>query len=133
MSVSNIWVLAESAEGAPTSTTLELLSKARQLGTSVTAFVAGDATEIAAALGDFGASKVYATGDLQGALPGVAVTAAMKSVNVFIFFSILPSSYHCRPMSDPPRMCPCANTTPRSSRLSRIDENMTGNGMPYAP
>ncbi len=80
MSVSNIWVLAESAEGAPTSTTLELLSKARQLGTSVTAFVAGDATEIAAALGDFGASKVYATGDLQGALPGVAVAAAMKSV-----------------------------------------------------
>ena len=80
MSVSNIWVLAESAEGAPTSTTLELLSKARQLGTSVTAFVAGDATETAAALGDFGASKVYATGDLQGALPGVAVAAAMKSV-----------------------------------------------------
>ena len=57
MSVSNIWVLAESAEGAPTSTTLELLSKARQLGTSVTAFVAGDATEIAAALGDFGATR----------------------------------------------------------------------------
>ena len=32
MSVSNIWVLAESADGAPTSTTLELLTKARQLG-----------------------------------------------------------------------------------------------------
>ena len=80
MSVSNIWVLAESAEGAPTSTTLELLTKARQLGPSVTAFVAGDATEIAAALGDFGAAKVYATGDLQGALPGVAVAGAMKAV-----------------------------------------------------
>jgi electron transfer flavoprotein alpha subunit len=79
MSVSNIWVLAESAEGAPTSTTLELLTKARQLGPSVTAFVAGDATEIAAALGDFGAATVYATGDLQGALPGVAVAAAMKA------------------------------------------------------
>ncbi len=80
MSVSNIWVLAESAEGAPTSTTLELLTKARQLGPSVTAFVAGDATEIAGALGDFGAAKVYATGDLQGALPGVAVAGAMKAV-----------------------------------------------------
>ena len=80
MSVSNVWVLAESAEGAPTSTTLELLTKARQLGPSVTAFVAGDATEIAGALGDFGAAKVYATGDLQGALPGVAVSGAMKAV-----------------------------------------------------
>ena len=82
MSVSNIWVLAESADGAPTSTTLELLTKARQLGTGggVTAFVAGDAAEIVTALGDFGATKVYATGDLGGALPGVAVAAAIKAV-----------------------------------------------------
>ena len=80
MSISNIWVFAQGAEGAPTSTTLELLTKARQLGATVTAFVAGDAAEIAAALGDFGATKVYATGDLQGALPGVAVAAAMKAV-----------------------------------------------------
>jgi electron transfer flavoprotein alpha subunit len=80
MSLSNIWVLAESAEGSPTSTTLELLTKARQLGPSVTAFVAGDATEIAGSLGEFGATKVYATGDLQGALPGAAVAATMKAV-----------------------------------------------------
>ncbi len=80
MSVSNIWVFAESAEGAPTSTTLELLTKARQLGASVTAFVAGDAAEIAGALGEFGATKIYATGDLEDALPGVAVAAAMKAV-----------------------------------------------------
>ena len=32
MSVSNIWVFAQGADGAPTSTTLELLTKARQLG-----------------------------------------------------------------------------------------------------
>jgi electron transfer flavoprotein alpha subunit len=31
-------------------------------------------------LGEHGASKVYATGDLGGALPGVAVAAAMKAV-----------------------------------------------------
>ena len=80
MSVSNVWVFAQSAEGAPTSTTLELLTKARQLGTSVTAFVAGDAAAIATTLGEYGATKVYATGDLQGALPGVAVAAAMKAV-----------------------------------------------------
>ena len=80
MSVDNIWVFAQSAEGAPTSTTLELLTKARQLGATVTAFVAGDGSQLAAALGEFGASKVYATGDLQGALPGVAVAGAMKAV-----------------------------------------------------
>jgi electron transfer flavoprotein alpha subunit len=80
MTVDNIWVLAQGAEGAPTSTTLELLAKARQLGSTVTAFVAGDATELAAALGDHGATKIYATGDLAGALPGVAVAAAMKAV-----------------------------------------------------
>ena len=43
------------------------------VGGAVTAFVAGDATELAAALGEYGATKVYATGDLGGALPGVAV------------------------------------------------------------
>ena len=80
MSVSNIWVLAESADGSPTATTLELLTKARQLGSSVTAFVAGDAAEIAGSLGDFGATKIYATGDLEDALPGVAVAAAMNAV-----------------------------------------------------
>ncbi len=38
----NIWVFAQEANGAPTTATLELLTKARQLG-SVTAFVGGDA------------------------------------------------------------------------------------------
>ena len=55
MAVSNVWVFAEGAEGAPTSTTLELLTKARELaprdggqvGGAVTAFVAGEATELA--------------------------------------------------------------------------------------
>ncbi len=75
----NIWVFAQAANGAPTTGTLELLTKARALGT-VTAFVGGDASAIAAELGNFGASKVYATGDLGGKLPGVAVSAAMKAV-----------------------------------------------------
>ena len=75
----NIWVFAQAANGAPTTGTLELLTKARSLGT-VTAFVGGDASAIAAELGNYGASKVYATGDLGGKLPGVAVSAAMKAV-----------------------------------------------------
>ncbi len=75
----NIWVFSQAANGAPTSATLELITKARGLG-DVTAFVGGDASGIAAALGEHGAAKVYATGDLGGKLPGVAVSAAMKAV-----------------------------------------------------
>ncbi|MCX6520480.1 MAG: electron transfer flavoprotein subunit alpha/FixB family protein [Actinobacteria bacterium] len=77
--MTNVWVFAQEAAGVPTTGTLELLTKARSLGT-VTAFVGGDASGIAAALGEYGASKVYATGDLGGKLPGVAVSAAMKAV-----------------------------------------------------
>jgi len=77
--MNNIWVYAQSANGAPTSGALELLTKARSLG-DVTAFVGGDATDIAATLGEYGATKVYATGDLGGKLPGVAVASAMKAV-----------------------------------------------------
>jgi electron transfer flavoprotein alpha subunit len=77
--MTNVWVFAQDAAGAPTSGTLELLTKARSLG-AVTAFVGGDASAIAGALGEYGAAKVYATGDLGGKLPGVAVAAAMKAV-----------------------------------------------------
>ncbi|MFM2072339.1 MAG: electron transfer flavoprotein alpha subunit [Actinomycetota bacterium] len=75
----NIWVFAQESNGAPTSATLELLTKARALGT-VSAFVGGDASGIAGALGEYGAVSVFATGDLGGKLPGVAVSAAMKAV-----------------------------------------------------
>lgn len=82
MALSNIWVLAQGANGAPTSATLELLTKARSLAGdgAVTAFYVGDATDVAAALGEYGAAKVYATGDLDGNLPGVAVASAIKAV-----------------------------------------------------
>jgi len=80
----NIWIFSQEASGAPTTATLELLTKARGLSSSVggevTAFVGGDASAIAASLGEHGATKVYATGDLAGKLPGVAVSAAMKAV-----------------------------------------------------
>jgi electron transfer flavoprotein alpha subunit len=79
MAVSNVWVFAQEANGAPTTGTLELITKARSLG-NVTAFFGGDASAIAGALGEHGATKVYATGDLGGKLPGVAVASAMKAV-----------------------------------------------------
>jgi electron transfer flavoprotein alpha subunit len=80
MALNNIWVFAQVANGAPTTGTLELLTKARTLGGTLSAFVGGDAVGMAAALGEYGATTVYATGDLGGKLPGVAVSAAMKAV-----------------------------------------------------
>ncbi|MFT3852569.1 MAG: electron transfer flavoprotein subunit alpha/FixB family protein [Ilumatobacteraceae bacterium] len=74
-----VWVYAQAAEGAVTTGTLELLTKARSLG-DVEAFIGGDAAGFEAALGEYGATKVYATGDLGGHLPGVAVASAMKAV-----------------------------------------------------
>jgi electron transfer flavoprotein alpha subunit len=79
MGIDNIWVFAEAADGAPTSATLELLSKARTLGT-VSAFVVGDGSGIASTLAEYGAAKVYSTGELGGALPGVVGAAAMQAV-----------------------------------------------------
>ena len=80
MALNSIWVFAQVTNGAPTTGTLELLTKARSLGGTVAAFVGGDAAAAAATLGEYGASTVYATGDLGGKLPGVAVSAAMKAV-----------------------------------------------------
>ena len=80
MALNNIWVFAQVANGAPTTGTLELLTKARSLGGTVSAFVGSDGAAVAAALGEYGATTVYATGDLGGKLPGVAVSSAMKAV-----------------------------------------------------
>ena len=80
MALNNIWVFAQVANGAPTTATLELLTKARTLGGALSAFVGGDGAAVAAALGEYGATTVYATGDLGGKLPGVAVSAAMMAV-----------------------------------------------------
>jgi electron transfer flavoprotein alpha subunit len=80
MAIDNIWVFAQAADGVPTAGTLELLTKARSLGGTVSAFIAGDGSAVASALGDHGATKIHATGDLGGALPGVAVASAMKAV-----------------------------------------------------
>ena len=80
MTLSNVWVFAQVANGVPTTGTLELLTKARAIGANVSAFIGADGASVAGALGEYGATKVYATGDLAGALPGVAVSSAMKAV-----------------------------------------------------
>jgi electron transfer flavoprotein alpha subunit len=81
MGLSKIWVLAEAVDGKVTSTTLELLTKARELSDTVEAVYGGsDADAIAAELGAHGATKVYATGDLAGSLAGVPVAAALAAL-----------------------------------------------------
>jgi electron transfer flavoprotein alpha subunit len=80
MAINSVWVFAQGADGSVTTGTQELLTKARSLSSNVVAFVGGDASAIAGELGSFGATKVYATGDLGGKLPGPAVSAAMKAV-----------------------------------------------------
>jgi len=81
MSIEKIWVLAEVADGAPTSTTLELLTEARSMGPTVAAVTWGtDTAAVAGTLGDYGAASVYDVGDLDGALPGAPVAGAIAAL-----------------------------------------------------
>ncbi|MGA1362723.1 MAG: electron transfer flavoprotein subunit alpha/FixB family protein, partial [Ilumatobacteraceae bacterium] len=79
MALNNIWVFGQVANGAPTSGTLELVSKARTLASNVVVFTGNGGDAAAAAVGAHGATKVYVAEHGQN-LPGVAVSAAMKAV-----------------------------------------------------
>ena len=81
MSIDKIWVLADVVDGSATNTTLELLTEARSIGSTVAAVTwGGGAGAVAAQLGDFGATTVYDAGDLSGALPGAPVAAAIAAL-----------------------------------------------------
>jgi electron transfer flavoprotein alpha subunit len=80
MSLSKVWVFAESDGGKPTSMTLELLTKARSVADTVDAFYVGsEADAVAAALGEHGAATVYAF-DPGDALLGVPAAAALADL-----------------------------------------------------
>src|SRR3954447_130593 len=79
MSLNTIWVHAEIGGDKPSSISLEIITKARELGSTVEAFYAGDnADAVAAELGKHGVSKLY-TIDTQGNLQGVAVASAIAA------------------------------------------------------
>jgi len=81
MALNRIWVYAEAADGKVAPITLEMLTKARDLaGTVEAVYGDGDADAIAEALGAHGATKVYATGDLQGHTPAVPVASAIAKL-----------------------------------------------------
>src|ERR1700728_4672613 len=102
MAIDKVWVLAEVAEGggAPTPVTLELLTEARTVASTVEAVAWGTETAaLAATLGEFGATTLYDVGDLAGALPGVPVASAIQALvsSVGVPDAILiPTSYDGR-------------------------------------
>ncbi|HEV7534064.1 MAG TPA: electron transfer flavoprotein subunit alpha/FixB family protein [Acidimicrobiia bacterium] len=81
MALSKVWVFAEAdTPGKPTSLTLELLTKAREMAGTVEAFYAGaDPDGMAGPLGEYGATTVYAldTGDCLIGAPGAAALAEL--------------------------------------------------------
>ena len=79
MSIAKIWVVAEVVDGAPTTTSLELVSHARTLADTVEVVVWGDGASAAGTLGEYGATTVHDVGDLGGALPGAPVAAAIAA------------------------------------------------------
>ena len=99
MALSKIWVYAEASNNEVSTTTLELLTKARELADTVECLYAGDGNAVAATLGEYGATTVYATGDLGNKLVGVpvaaAAAAAIESGNAPDAI-VLPTSYDGR-------------------------------------
>ncbi len=81
MSIDKVWVVAEVSAGHPIGPTLELLSKARAMASTVEAVAWGpDTAEAAGELGNFGAAKVYDLVDIGDALPGAPVAAAVAEL-----------------------------------------------------
>ena len=80
MSVSKIWVFAEADGDKPSATTLELLTKARELAETVEAVHVGTSADaLAPGLGEHGATTVYSV-DPGDALPGVVGAAALAAL-----------------------------------------------------
>jgi len=80
MGLSKIWVYAEADGDKPATSTLELLTKARELGDSVECvFVGANADALAGALGEHGATKVHAVdnGDVLAGVVGAAALAQL--------------------------------------------------------
>ncbi|GMU78420.1 MAG: electron transfer flavoprotein subunit alpha [Acidimicrobiia bacterium] len=80
MGLAKVWVFAEAEGDKPATSTLELLTKAREVADTVECVHVGpDAAALAGALGEHGAAKVYAI-DPGDALPGVVGAAALATL-----------------------------------------------------
>lgn len=80
MGLATVWVFAEAEGDKPVTSTLEMLTKAREIADTVECvFVGANADALAASLGEHGATKVFAI-DPGDALPGVVGAAALQSL-----------------------------------------------------
>jgi electron transfer flavoprotein alpha subunit len=79
MTVGVVWVIADHAGDRIAPLSLELLTKARELGETVEAVTWGDGATYAAEAGTYGATTLHSVGDLAGGLPGPAVAAAIAA------------------------------------------------------
>jgi electron transfer flavoprotein alpha subunit len=77
--VAKVWVLAESTNGKVSSLSLELLTKARELGDVEAVAWGADVASVAGDLGAHGATVVHDLGDLGTSLAGVPVAAAIAA------------------------------------------------------
>ncbi len=74
-----VLVFAEADNGVPVTSTLEMLTKARELGDVEAAYVGTGADALATAVGDYGATKLY-TADPGGSLTGVVGASLVAKV-----------------------------------------------------
>ncbi|HZJ26660.1 MAG TPA: electron transfer flavoprotein subunit alpha/FixB family protein [Acidimicrobiia bacterium] len=74
-----VLVFAEAVEGTTVSSTLELLTKARDLGDVEAAYVGSAADAVAATVGEYGATKLYTVQD-DGSLVGAVGAALLAGV-----------------------------------------------------
>ena len=79
MALDKIWVVVDRSGDKVAPVSLELLTKAREIGGTVEGITWGDAGALAGDVGAFGASVLHTVGDLGGGLPGPAVAAAMAA------------------------------------------------------
>ena len=79
MPLDKVWVLVDRSEDKAKPVSLELLSKAHEVGGTVEGVTWGDGGPVAAEVGAHGATVLHTIGDLGGGLPGPALAAAMAA------------------------------------------------------
>jgi electron transfer flavoprotein alpha subunit len=79
MALEKIWVVVDRTGDRAAPGSLELLTKARQIGGTLEAVTWGDAAALAGDVGAHGASTLHSVGDLGSGLPGPAVAAALAA------------------------------------------------------
>src|SRR5580692_9801813 len=81
MPIGKVWVLAEVGDSGPTPVTLELLTEAHSVASTVEAVAWGaDAASLAGPVGEYGATTLYDVGEVGDHLPGVPVAAALAAL-----------------------------------------------------